>query len=122
MDQDNTVANKIEDIASEYANNTFLEPSVWDLKLFFGQWYQSNNGEIDWHSGVTLPWMQAKLLAHYLAVNVALYETLHGKIHIPSDLRPKVSSGLPPSEANPMLIKSSEFVDELTRDFLNKLE
>ena len=93
MNQDDSTVGKLEDIASEYANNTFMEPSVWDLKIFFGQWYQttsqSNAAGVDWQSAVTLPWMQVKLLAHYLKVNVALYESLHGKIHIPPDLRPK---------------------------------
>ena len=81
------------ELASEYANNSFLEPSIWDIKVFFGQGYQGPKPETDWHTAVTIPWLQAKLLAHFLQVNVAIHEAEHGTISVPLSFQPAPPAG-----------------------------
>ena len=79
-----------EDFASLYANNVQFETSVWDLKIIFGQLDQSRpSGRVDQHTAITLPWLQAKIMAFYLSANVALYEADNGKIQIPLSLQPQ---------------------------------
>jgi hypothetical protein len=84
-----------EEITSDYANNTLLEPTIWDL--IFGEFSQRSNA-IDWHTSVTIPWAQAKLLSHYLQVNLAVWEINHGKINIPEVMIPKPPPPLPPEQ------------------------
>ena len=86
------------DFQSVYANNTMLEPSVWDLKIIFGQLNQRLIAKppIDWHTAVTLPWLHAKLFLYFLRINVALNEIQGGSIKVPSSVlppRPKPPEG-----------------------------
>jgi hypothetical protein len=122
MDESEDNKTSFDEVKAEYANNTSLQPSVWDLKLFFGQWYQAMDGksEVDWHSAVTIPWAQAKLLAHYLKVNVAVYEGINGKIKIPADMKPKLSeiTGDSPDDVN----ESVQVMNRLTAEFLKDCE
>jgi hypothetical protein len=74
-----------ESIHAVYANNTRFESSVWDLRLLFGQYRQ---GEIDWHTSVTLPWQQAKLMMYYLRLNIAFYESSGGPLEVPPTMKP----------------------------------
>jgi hypothetical protein len=75
---------------SEYANNSLFEPSVWDLKIIFGQLYRAKNGksDVDWHTAITLPWPQVKLFAYYLQVNLAMHEAENGVVKVPERLHP----------------------------------
>lgn len=80
-----------------YANNSLLEPSVWDLKIHFGQLeQQSGQATVDWHTSVTVPWAQAKILAYFLMLNIACQEVQAGeKIRVHPSVLP---SPLPPPE------------------------
>ena len=71
-----------------YANNTRFESTAWDLRLFFGQLAPGSGTEIDWHTDITIPWPQAKILHLYLGINIALYEIENGKINIPKSVLP----------------------------------
>ena len=54
------------DFNSEYANNTLFEPTVWDLKIIFGELFRSRDGkasDVDWHTAITMPWSQVKLFS-----------------------------------------------------------
>jgi len=75
------------ELTADYANNTFFESTVWDLKILFGEFSVRNNS-IDWHTSVTLPWAQAKLTAYYLLMNVAFHEISQGPIHLPQPVLP----------------------------------
>ena len=80
-----------------YANNSRFEPSVWDLKLIFGQLAQHEAGPgEDWHTAVTVPWIQAKLLSYYLRLNLAYHEHQHGPFNVPSAVSPQLVD--PPTE------------------------
>jgi len=78
-----------DDFASLYANNVQFETSVWDLKLLFGQLDQSETPNfVEQHTAVTLPWVQAKLCAYFLTLNVLINQALNGKIEIPNSVMP----------------------------------
>ena len=78
-----------EEPSSAYANNAYLEPSVWDLKIIFGQLHGNfGNPDVDWHTEITMPWLQAKLFSYFLNQNITAYETENGKIRIPQALMP----------------------------------
>lgn len=77
-----------DDLSVEYANNVFFEPTVWDLKLIFGE-FSTRQGSVDWHTSITVPWEQAKLMMYYLMLNVAARELQTGaKITIPPSMLP----------------------------------
>ena len=85
------------DFTSVYANNCRLELSVWDLKIFFGQLEQhTGKTTVDWHTAVTIPWMQAKLLEYYLRINRAFQEKHNGPIQIHPSVMPQLPA--PPTE------------------------
>ena len=70
-----------------YANNSHIDGTIWDLQIVFGE-YSPRTREVDWHTTVTMPWAQAKLMAYFLQVQVAVYEFGHGEIRIGSNLIP----------------------------------
>lgn len=76
--------------ATVYANNFNFEPSVWDLKVILGQLEQHTGSAIvDWHTAVTIPWIQVKLVAYYLRIQATWYEAANGRINIPAFAMPK---------------------------------
>jgi len=82
-----------EDFASLYANNVVYEPSVWDLKLIFGQLDQKSTGgegqaTVDYHTAITLPWSVVKLMVYYLRVNLAGHEAETGPVKLPERVLP----------------------------------
>jgi len=85
--QESGIKHFFEDLATDYANNVAFENTIWDLKLIFGE-YSDNDKAVEWHTSVTIPWAQAKLMQYYLAVNVDAHELEHGKIRIPNIMIP----------------------------------
>ena len=77
----------------EYANNVYFNSSIWDMTLVFGQLASQNREPqtpaVDFHTAITVPWQQAKLMAYYLFANVVAYEATNGSIRIPAELIPK---------------------------------
>jgi len=75
-----------EDFASVYANFTRFEPTLWDIKMLFGEIIEQNDqgGVVEHHTGVSMAWPCAKVMAFYLAMNVAIYERDNGSIAISS--------------------------------------
>jgi len=109
-----------EDFESLYANNVRFESSVWDLKLIFGQLDQSTGGEvIELHTAVTIPWTTAKILLHYLRVNIALHELENGKIRMPSRVFPNAPPPLTSELDNNVLAKAAlELAVKLRAEFV----
>jgi hypothetical protein len=109
------------DFDSVYANNARFEISVWDLKIVFGQLDQSSEKPVvDWHTAVTLPWVQAKLLSYYLQVNLAAYEAEQGRIRIPASVAPPEFPPVPPElENNPQVQAVREFGCKLREGLLS---
>ena len=90
-----------EDVAPVYANNVRFEMSAWDLRMLFGQLLpqasRSSDGNIvDWHTDVTIPWAQARLMHLFLGINLALYEAENGPIKVPRGILPQPLAQPPP--------------------------
>ncbi len=53
------------EITSEYANNTFFEPTIWDLKILFGE-FTGRTDSVDWHTSITpLPWSPSARISSF---------------------------------------------------------
>jgi hypothetical protein len=78
-----------EDFNALYANNVQIKPTIFDLKLVFGE-IDQQDGKIvvEQHTSMTIPWVQAKLLVYYLQVTIFGQELEHGPIHFPAALLP----------------------------------
>jgi hypothetical protein len=78
-----------EDFAAVYANNVNFETTAFDLKILFGELNQSFEPlTVDQHTSVTMSWMEAKLLKHFLDIQLAVFEMTSGKIAIPEAILP----------------------------------
>ena len=78
-----------EDFTSLYANNVRFEPSVWDLKMVFGELDQSAGATVvEQHTAISVSWRQAKLLAYYIEVNLVIQEADNGYIYLPPSVIP----------------------------------
>ena len=72
-----------------YANNTRFEPSVWDLKVLFGELRRhTDKSVVQWHTAITMPWMQAKIFEYWLRVNLLLHQLENGSIQIHPNVLP----------------------------------
>jgi hypothetical protein len=80
---------RTEDFAEVYANNVNFEPSVFDLKILFGQLNQAFDPNIiEQHTAVTMVWTEVKLMLHFLTIQLAAFEEVHGKILLPPSVLP----------------------------------
>jgi len=102
-----------------YANNVFLEPTAWDLKLIFGNIDLAKGARtVVQHSAMTLPWSQIKAGIYFLQIHLAVHEILNGKVHVP---RGVIMPPVPPTEEqekeDPRARKAFEAAQELFRRF-----
>lgn len=76
----------------EYANNCYFDSSVWDLTIIFGQLGTRTSDDqmpsIDWHTAMTLPWPQVKIVAYFLLANLAMHEEENGPVVVPQKIAP----------------------------------
>jgi hypothetical protein len=111
-----------EGLTVEYANNVFFSPNIWDLKILFGE-LSGTKQSVDWHTSITLPWAQAKLMAYYLTVNIAVHEQQSGPIRVPESMLPPEPP--PPPEdlkGSPAHQALIAFVREHRKKFLESLK
>jgi hypothetical protein len=107
-----------DELASDYANNVGFEFTVWDLKILFGEYSDRIKGT-DWHTSVTIPWAQAKLMLYYLKLNIDFYEAQEGKIRVPGSMLPPEP---PAPSANPDDQKLHEIIQAARNSFLDSLK
>ena len=98
-----------EDMSVIYANNSHIDATIWDLQVILGEYSPSAN-RVDWHTTVTMPWAQAKLMAYYLQFQISVYEYGHGAIQIPKQFIPETL----PAPTDP--------TDEREKNLRSKLE
>lgn len=112
------------DFVSLYANHVWFENSAWDLNLVFGQLDPSRGpNAVRQHTAIALSWMQAKLLAHFIEVNILLHEAHNGKVAIPPHLRPpEISPLTAEEEKDPVKRETNKRIRELRETFLESLE
>ena len=115
---------QLDAVVPVYANNVKFELTVWDLRILFGQLLPMSEGigQVDWHTDVTIPWAQAKLMNLYLEINIALYERENGKITIPAGVLPPLMSSPPEGvdTSNPDAIKAFKMVQALVEEFRDR--
>jgi hypothetical protein len=113
------------EVVPVYANNVRFEMSAWDLRMLFGQLLPealrpSDGNIIDWHTDVTIPWAQAKLMHLFLGINLALYEAENGTIKVPLSVLPQPVTKTPPGDidqTNPQAVTSIEIVQRMVSVF-----
>jgi hypothetical protein len=112
---------RTDDFVEGYANNLRFEPTVYDLKIIFGETDQSSGTETtQQHTAITLPWALVKLALFFLEVNVAIHELVNGKIMIPPNQIPAPPNPIFP-ENDPNAAKAFEIVEKIREDFLSRL-
>jgi hypothetical protein len=85
-----------EDFTQHYANNTLFEPSNWDLKIIFGQTDASLGvNAVVQHTGIAVPWAQAKLMIYFITLNLLIHEGNAGRVSVPKGLIPVVPEEMP---------------------------
>jgi hypothetical protein len=103
----------------EYANNVFMEPSVWDLKLIFGKLDQQKGPNVVvQHSSITLPWNYVKAFVYLLSANLLVYEIVNGKVNFPKGV---IIPPTPPTEDQEKHIPRSKEAFELAQEMFEKL-
>lgn len=110
-----------QDITTEYANNAWFGPTIWDLKIVFGELAPVllKKGVIDWHTAITLPWTQAKLVSYYLQLNVEIHELQNGLIKIPTVMTPPEPEM--PKTSDPADKAVFELINEHRKRFLERM-
>jgi hypothetical protein len=89
LDTNQTSVERVEDFVSGYSNNVQFENSAWNLKILFGELDLSGpKPVIEQHTAITVSWVEAKLLAYFLQIQIAAHELENGKVQIPTKLLP----------------------------------
>jgi len=114
------LGNKIrEGVHSVYANTVNFEIGDVDVKLLFGQSHRvSGNAAIDWHTAVTLGWVEVKLISFYLQANIASYELNNGTIKIPTGMLPPPLTNPASDDPNPKALEIINAVESLREELL----
>ncbi|MBZ5675447.1 MAG: hypothetical protein LAP61_14500 [Acidobacteriia bacterium] len=111
-----------EDLTVEYANNTFFSPTVWDLKIIFGELAGFKRG-VEWHTAITMTWAHAMLVSYYLQLNIEAFEAANGKINFPAAMIPPPPPPLTPEDQKDPAQKAKfELITEHHRRFLERLK
>lgn len=85
---------RTEDFRDLYCNNIRFEASAWDLKALLGTLDQgqpnptANPPAVKFHTGVTMPWTQAKIALYNLYVSILFHEQSDGAVSVPAAIRP----------------------------------
>jgi hypothetical protein len=108
-----------DELTTDYANNVAFESTVWDLKLIFGE-YSDRDKSVEWHTSLTIPWAQAKLMQYYLQINIEIHERQHGQISVPNSMLPPEPSP-PPNPNDPNMKAIYEAVREQRERFMQSL-
>jgi len=97
------ISQRAADFTFRYSNNVQYEPSIWDLKLTFGQTDQTTTPPtVIQHTAITLSWPEVKVLAYFLRSCLAGHEAQIGKIVMVPD------TILPIPEEPPQTISPSQ--------------
>ncbi len=113
-------ARKSPNFLSVYANHCTFEGSHFDLKLILGILDQQGvNVEVEQHTALTVSWIEAKLIAYFLQVQIAVYEEQNGKVKIPKDALPGVLPPLPEElKDDPTARKVKETLEKMREEFI----
>jgi hypothetical protein len=81
---------RAQDFIARYANNVNFETSVFDIKMVVGELRQPIGAKpfIEQHTAITFSWLEAKIAALFLSMNVAMHEKQFGALNIPNGTLP----------------------------------
>lgn len=101
-----------------YANNVFLEPNAWDLKVIFGN-IDTDKGPntVVQHTAVTLPWSQIKVGIYFLQFHLAAHEFMNGKVAVPKGIVTPPPLPTEDQEKDPRVKKLFEYLQEHFKKF-----
>jgi hypothetical protein len=64
-----------ENFESWYSNNVQIQPTEWDLKLFFGEMeVQDRTVFVQQHTAIVQSWLQVKIMHYFLTLQLGVYE------------------------------------------------
>jgi Protein of unknown function (DUF3467) len=68
-----------------YSNNITVGTTQFDMRIIFGQIEEVNDDQfiVQQNAQVTMAWVEAKILADFLRVNIEDYEKRNGQLKIP---------------------------------------
>ncbi|MGO9650207.1 MAG: hypothetical protein ACLPOO_19405, partial [Terriglobales bacterium] len=116
---------RTDDFTSRYANNVQLEPTLWDVKLTFGQTDQKIGPmTVVQHTAITLSWPEAKVFSYFLRSHVAAHEAQIGGITIFPDIILAPSGEVPPGINTPqqqaLFKKAVDAMNKVFREFMQE--
>ena len=100
---------RTDDFRELYCNNVRFESSVWDVKALLGTLDQGNPDPtvhlpgVYFHTGVTMPWVQAKIALYNLYIAILFHEQANGIVSVPDAVKPPTVA-----EVVPEFIKQPE--------------
>ena len=111
-----------ENFFSAYSNNAQFESNPWDLRIIFGEQVQREGKiVIEQHTAIRLSWVQAKLVAHFIRLHVALNEFENGKIKVPNSIIPPVATLPEEFATNPQAVQAIQLTNKLRDEFVASL-
>jgi hypothetical protein len=118
MPDDKPQFERDEDFTALYANHVWFELSAWDVNMIFGQLDQSKGPSVvRQHTGMAVSWLQAKVMHHFLEINLAVHEAEQGQIKIPRNVLPPPIQPVDPS-SDPAAVALNEKVREIRDRFI----
>jgi hypothetical protein len=108
-----------EDFESLYANNVYFVPTEWDLKMIFGEVDNDPDGSafIAQHTSIAVPWLQVKMMHHFLSLQLGVYEINHGPIVLPPSIIPPIPDP-PPEDATKQDVAIYNLIKNKREDIL----
>ena len=108
-----------------YANSAYFDTTLWDMTIIFGQpavrkYDQPGILPTEWHTAMTMPWGQAKLIAYFIQANIAAHEILHGKVELLRGLVPPVPVEPDSAASSPEAVRIYEAVKKLHSDYFRE--
>lgn len=111
-----------DDFQARYANNIQFQPNELDLKMLFGE-VDVPALQVEQHTAIVMTWLQAKIMHHYLTINLTIHEMTLGKIQG----SPAVFPGEPQPPTgeladNPIALAIYEYMKKARAEFIESVK
>jgi hypothetical protein len=107
-----------------YANNVRFESNVWDLRLVFGTLDQGTgttafDQAVKFHTAISVPWQQIKIMSYMLQLNLLFHEHANGKVRVHANVvPPPIETALPNLAEQPGGKELLEQIEKLRAELL----
>ena len=118
---------RVAEFVDRYANNVQIQSTQTDLKMVFGMTDQVQGSVparfiVDQHTGITMTWVQVKLVIYFLQLHLAGHEMENGKVKIPSRMLPPEPPEIPlPPFDNEQGRQAFDLIRRMRADFIRRL-